>query len=298
MLPEVLQFQKWLRRKHPNTSTPIHYPSDLTLFFNWVDKLPAEITVQDIDAYIEHCQEAGHSIATQNRRLAAIRSFYEYLAVQSDAAPTNPVLPKRHFIPQGLRLPRDIQDSDLQKLFAAIHRPRDRAMFLIMLRCGLRVGEIRDLSLPDLYLEPARGSLPRLWVSGKGGSHRVVYLSGQALAALKAWLNERPISEDPAVFLNKFGKRFSITGIQDNLARCCRKAGLWITCHQFRHTFGRQMVEAKVPVTTIQRLLGHIRLRTTETYLHISDCQVQEDFEAAIQVIAKRFPQDLPGGKQ
>jgi hypothetical protein len=69
MLPEVIQFQKWLRRRHPNTSTPIHYPSDLTLFFNWIGKPPAEINVVDIDLFIDHCQQQGHSVSTINRRL-------------------------------------------------------------------------------------------------------------------------------------------------------------------------------------------------------------------------------------
>jgi len=291
MLAEIERFDKWLRRKSPHTTTPIHYVNDLKLFFAWANKPPSAITVRDVDAFIEHSQEREHSIATVNRRLASLRSFYHFLDMESDDAPPNPVVPKRHFIRQGQRLPRDVQDADLDKLFAVITSSRDRAMFLLMLRCGLRVGEVRNLSLNDLYLQPTPGtrSVPRAWLHGKGGSERVVYLSAQPLAALQAWLEVRPASSAPAVFVNRFGEWLTVTGIQDRLAKYCHQAGVWITCHQFRHTFGRDLAEARVPVTSIQRLLGHARLRTTEVYIHISGGQVQADYDAAMQQITRRL---------
>ncbi len=140
------------------------------------------------------------------------------------------------------------------------------------------MSEVRKLSLTDLYLEPAPGNLPRLWLNGKNGSQRLAYLSPHSLEALQAWLAIRPRVQDQAVFLNRFGRRLTVTGIQDRLAHHCRQAGVWITCHQLRHTFARHMVEAGVPVTTIQKLLGHQHLRTTQVYLHISDQQVQANY--------------------
>lgn len=296
MLPEIERFKKWLRRKAPHASTPIHYGNDLELFFTWINKPPNKVSVKDIDTFIEHSLMLGHAAATINRRLAAMRSFFRFLIVESENASINPVVPRRHFIRLGLQLPRDIQDQNLEKLFTVISGPRDRAMFLLMLRCGLRVGEVRNLSLNDLYLEAAFGSLPRLWLHGKGGKQRVVYLSAQPLAALQVWLQIRPEVEDEAVFLNRFGKRLSVTGIQKRLMKYCHEVGLWITCHQFRHTFGRHLIEARMPVTTIQKLLGHAHLQTTQLYLHISDSQVQEDYEAAMQEIVRRL--SLDGGER
>jgi site-specific recombinase XerC len=290
MLPEIERFNKWLRRKSPHASTPLHYTSDLKLFFAWLGKTPAEVQVHDVDAFMEHCQQAGHAIATVNRRLAAIRSFYDFLAVESDQAPPNPVLPKRHYVRRRQHLPRDVQDGDVARLFAVISAPRDRAIFLLMLRCGLRVGEVRNLSLDDLYLQPAPTCLPRLWLHGKGGAQRVVYLSSQPLAALLAWLALRPRVTDPAVFLNRFGHRLTVTGIQDRPAAYCHQAGLHLTCHQLRHTLGRHLTEARVPITTIQRLLGHARLRTTELYLQISDAQVQAEYDTAMAEVSRHLP--------
>jgi site-specific recombinase XerD len=295
MLPEIERFQKWLRRKAPHASTPKHYGNDLELFFAWLQKLPDEVRVADVDSFIECCQQDGLALTTINRRLAALRSFYHFLILETENALKNPVIPKRHFIRLGQHLPRDIQDPVVEKLFSVIAGPRDRAMFLLMLRCGLRVGEVRNLSLNDLYLDPAFGSLPRLWLHGKGGGQRVVYLSAQPLAALRVWLDIRLVVKDEAVFLNRFGKRLTVTGIQKRLMKYCQQAEIWVTCHQLRHTFGRHMVEARTPVTTIQKLLGHACLQTTELYLHISDSQVQEDYQAAIQEVIRRLP--LEGGQ-
>jgi site-specific recombinase XerD len=295
MLPEITQFQQWLRRRNPQSSTAVHYGSDVSLFFAWLDKPIGEVTAGDVDAYISHCQTEGHAVATINRRLAALKAFYDYLAVMNEKAPANPVLLKRHYIRQGKRLPRDVEDKVLAQLFEAITSARDRAMFLLMLRCGLRVGEVRTLDLGDCYLHPAPGQLPRLWVRGKGGDQRVAYLSTQTLTVLQAWLDERPSVSCPAVFLNRFNERLTVTGIQLCLAAYCRRVGIWLTCHQLRHTFARHLVEAGVPVTSIQRLLGHARLRTTETYLSISDNQVQADYRAAMTMLAGRLALETGG---
>ena len=294
MLPEVERFRKWLRRRNPDATTPIHYTSDLELFFTRLDKPLTQVSVMDIDRFIEHSQTQGHANATINRRLAAIHSLYHFLSVESDSAPRNPVVPKRHMIRQGRRLPRDVEDAVLEKLFAVITLPRDRCMFLLMLRCGLRVGEIRNLSLDDVHLQTTRGthSVPRLRVRGKNSDERIVYLSAQAQMALKTWLATRPQSKDEALFLNRFNQRFTVTGIQDRLMHYCHLTGTWVTCHQLRHTFGRHLAEARVPVTTIQRLFGHARLRTTELYVHLSDPNVQASYEAAMVEITRRLPLD------
>ncbi len=294
MREELARYRQWLRRKSPSSSTLRHYTSDLELFFRFANKPPGEVTLRDVDGFIGHCQRQGHRPSTINRRLAALHSFYRFLAVESDAAPPNPVLPHRHYIRKGRHLPRDVEDHVLQRLFDVISDTRDRAIFLLMLRCGARVGEICALSLGDLYLQATPGGLPRLWLHGKGGYERVAYLSAQVLTALKAWLKVRPKVTDQAVFLNWWGRRLSVSGVQKRMEHYCRQAGLHICCHQLRHTFGRHLAEARVPVTTIQRLLGHHYLRSTEAYLNVSDGQTQDDYNAAMLKVTARLR--LPGG--
>jgi site-specific recombinase XerD len=296
MLPEIVQFGKWLRRKSPHASTHSDYTKDLRLFFTWADKPPDAITPRDIDRYIEHCQEMDLATATINRRLWAIQGFYRFLGVHAgaDHAPLNPILPDYHFLRKGRQLPRNARDEDIVRLFAAIEKPRDRAMYLLMLRCGLRVGEVQRLSLHDLYLHPQHGGFPRLWLNGKRSTQRVVYVSHQALDALNAWLDVRPEVKTQAVFVNRFGDRIARNGIEVLLGRYCRKAGVWITCHQLGHSFGRHMTDAGMPATSIQRLLGHTRLSTTQLYLHVSDPKVQADYESAIERVIERL--SLDGG--
>jgi integrase/recombinase XerC len=289
MLPEIERFGEWLECGNPRASTHVHYTGDLRCFLAWAGKPPSAITLRDVDAYVEHCRGLGHAVATVNRRLAAIRSFYRFLDLEANDAPPNPVRPRRHFIRQRRRLPQDAEDTDVERLFAAITAARDRAMFLLMLRCGLHVGQVRGLSVGNLQLQPTRGDPPFLWMGDEDGRRRVVYLSPQALAALNRWLTVRPAVEDEAVFLSHLGRRLTVSGIQDRLAHYCRRAGVWITCRQLRHAFARHLVEAGVPVTSIRRLLGHAHIHTTRLYLRMSHRRVQADYETAMARIVRQL---------
>ena len=294
----VESFKRWLARKYPYSSTQLHYASDARLFFAQITKPALDVRVADIDKYVQDCLASGQKPATVNRRLATLRTFYEWLSFELDVPVKHPVIPRRHFMRVGERLPRDVRDADLETLFAAIASIRDRAMFALMLRCGLRVGEIHALSLQDIVapVNHSASSLARLHVVGKGNKERIAYLSAQAHVLLQAWLKARPLVEGDAVFINQHGRRLSVNGIQYILGKICLRSGLHITCHQFRHTFGRHMTESGMPVTSIQRLLGHSWMQSTEVYLHVSDPRLQADYEAAMITIAARLAMYEAGG--
>lgn len=281
MYPEIEQFRSWLACQYPTSSTRLHYSSDLVLFFVWAEKSPAEIDVNVVDNFIAHCQRQGYAPASINRRLVALNTFYYFLAMTEDNPPTNPVVPRRHFLPKTQPLPRDVRDKDVKILISSLENSRDRAIFRLMLDCGLRVGEVHNLSLSDISLD----SPPRLQAHGKGDKHRTVYLSPQAQDALYDWLNCRPVTTDRAVFLSRRKKRLSVAGIQFVLRKICAKTGIKLTCHQFRHTFGRRMAEAGMSVTTLQTLLGHTSLRATQGYVHLSDPHLQAEYDRAISSV-------------
>jgi site-specific recombinase XerD len=282
MYPEIESFKSWLTCQYPtSSSTRTHYFSDLVLFFTWAQKTPVDISIQEVDEFVTYCLQKGHAASSINRRLATLNTFYYFLAMTEDHPPACPVIPHRHFLPKNYPLPRDVHDKDVEASFAGLENLRDQAIFRLMFDCGLRVGEIHNLSLEDIFLD----SPPRLNVRGKGGKQRTVYLSPPAQDALQNWLTHRPITSDRAVFLSRRNKRLSVAGIQFILRQICKRTGQKITCHQFRHTFGRRMAEAGMSVTTLQALLGHESLRTTQGYIHLSNPHLRTEYDRAMSSI-------------
>jgi len=112
-----------------------------------------------------------------------------------------------------------------------------------------------------------------------------VYLSKTAAQLLSGYLAESPAQSEKRVFLNRRGKPITITGIQLQLAKYCRQADIWVTCHQLRHTFACRMIAAGVPVTSVQKMLGHTSIRTTQVYVRGADRQVEQDYHAGIQKV-------------
>jgi site-specific recombinase XerD len=235
------------------------------------------VTFHDLDRFVSQQAARGFKPATINRRLAAITALYTFLS-DEDPALVCPVLPRRHGLRQPQRLPRPVQKEELRRFFAVIQDARDRAMFTLMLRCGLRISEVAGLRLADLYLDEAQ---PRLVVRGKGSRERSAYLSPQAERTLRAYLAQRPLAACDFVFLSYLGDGMSTTAIHKRLMRYRAGAGVDITAHRLRHTFADDLLSADAPVTSIQKLLGHAWLETTQTYVAANDRQVQADYYAA-----------------
>ncbi len=280
MLAEIECFVNWLRRRNPEARTWRDYAYDLKQFAAAVgDQPPSAVTFHDVDRFVTGQAARGFKPATINRRLAAIRALYTFLA-DDDPALVCPVLPHRHGLKEPQRLPRPVQEADLAQFFAVIHDARDRAMFVLMLRCGLRISEVAELQINDLYLDEPH---PRLVAHGKGSKERSAYLSPQAERALRAYLAERPCTPSDFVFVSYLGDGMSTTAIHKRLMRYRKQAGIYLSAHRLRHSFANDLLGADVPVTTIQKLLGHRWLETTQTYVAANDRQVQADYYAACQ---------------
>ncbi|HVN53755.1 MAG TPA: tyrosine-type recombinase/integrase [Anaerolineaceae bacterium] len=236
MLSEIQEFVNWVQRRNPQARTWKDYRYDLAQFATLTgDTPPNSITFRDVDKFISQQAERGFKAATINRRLAAILSFYVYLSAE-DPSLVCPVLPRRHNLRQPQRLPRPVQEEELRAFFEAIQDPRDKAMFLLMLRCGLRIGEVAGLLLTDLYLDEPR---PRLVARGKGSRERSVYLSPQAERALREYLKARPKVACDFVFLGYHLHGLSTTAIHLRLMRYREEADSRLTAHRLRHSFGR-----------------------------------------------------------
>jgi site-specific recombinase XerD len=260
-------------------------------FVLWLDVPIEQVTHKKLLAFIDHLLSQRLTPKTINCYLDSIRGFYDYLINEEDVMITNPV--KRGYSLRLSRpLPRYLRDEQVSRLFDVIDSPRDRAMFKLMLRCGLRVEEVANLTLAALDLR--RGQV--FVYEGKGAKDRVVYLSKDAYQALVQYLKVRPCSRVKKVFLvdkGRFeGKPILVRGIQHRMQHYAQKAGLKVCCHQLRHTMATQLLNADADIVTIQDLLGHTRVKTTQRYSRVSNRKVQRDYYKAMAKVLERHSPD------
>ena len=194
----IKRFGAYLKRRNYAAHTIESYTLDLHLFFADHDGPPATITYRDIEAFIEKQQEQGLAPTTRNRRLHALRHFFEFL-LEDKQVFGNPVKAS-HFARLGRPLPRALSNAQVEALFAQLKHSMDKALFMVMLRCGLRVSEVVKLKLK--HLDWDQGAL---WIEqGKGQKDRRVFLSADAADSLKACLAVRPKGvPGDAVFWNR-----------------------------------------------------------------------------------------------
>jgi integrase/recombinase XerD len=297
-LDNVQRFEQYLRRRFPDRRTATDYVCDVRLFIGVCPKPWREVTLHDIDQFVDQQREAQRKPATIKRRVAALKTYFDFLAEDSDELQRpNPVRFKRHAGKQPRRLPRDLSDETVEQVWNTITSPRDRAWFALMLRAGLRVNEVVSLQQTDLLASPRADQPARLRVCGKGQKERIVLLTADAYAVLKTWLQARPASEQPYVFLNNRGGWLTSNGIEWLLHQYGEQAGLPLTPHQLRHTYARQLTEAGMPLTSLSKLMGHAQVSTTQLYTAGADPELVQAYQTAMAQLARqalKSPQPTP----
>jgi len=276
-----------LKRRNYSIHTIKNYLHTLRQFILWLNVPIEAVTYQKLTAYIDYLLDRRLQPKTINCHLNSIRRFYSYLHHEEQIALSNPV--KRGCKLRLSRpLPRHLRDQDVLHFFAVIKSCRDRAMFMLMLRCGLRVEEVANLSLAAVDWRRSR-----LYVySGKGQKDRVVYISRDTYDALAAYVRQRLSLRVKKIFLVEKGiykgKPLSVRGIQKRMEYYAKKAGLAISCHQLRHTMATQLLNADAALVSIQDLLGHSRIKTTQRYSKVSNLKVERDYFKAMEEVMKR----------
>ena len=264
-----------------------NYLNTLKHFAIWLDVAIEEVTHKKVLSYIDFLLDKTLKPKTINCHLDSIRGFYEYLRAEEELSIPNPV--KRGYALKLSRpLPSHLRDEEISTLLSVITKARDRAMFMLMLRCGLRVEEVSNLSLATMDLKRRRIYI----LNGKGSKDRVVYASKDAYDALMQYLKLRPRSRAKRVFLVEKGtyrgKPISVRGIQKRMEYYAKKANLKVSCHHLRHTMATQMLNADADLVTIQDILGHSRIKTTQRYCKVSNLKVQRDYFKAMEVVMQR----------
>lgn len=301
-------------RARPNTVRA--YAHDLKVFFEVVDKEPAEVTPADVMAFVTAQRRprpgaekvvrisdgaGGLSSATIKRRLAAVSSLYGYLVIRGDASvSSNPVprgLPTRRdrrevravpLVRGTRRLPRILEPAQVEALMASLRTQRDRAMVQAMLLGALRRCEVLDLRLGDLRL----GEWRVLVANGKGGHQRIAPVSRTFFATVAAYMNdERPAeATTDRLFVVLKGPRrgqpLSAEGIDEILSGARGRAGLTRgTCHELRHTCLTRLREAGMAIEALQVQAGHRSIVSTRVYLHLADDWLANEYRRAAEAI-------------
>lgn len=259
---------------------------------------PLAVTKVDVRSYLRALYRDKQAAPTIARKLAAVRSFYRFLVRRGDLEidPTHGVRTPK----QPKRAPRFLSADDAQRLVEAPEgtdavAARDRAVMELLYGAGLRVGEVESLNLGAI--EPANGLVR---VTGKGNKTRVVPVGEHALSAVQAWLWRRPEmvraqDETPALFLSTRGGRYKSRAIQRLVAHsraACREGGA--TPHWLRHACATHMLGSGADLRSIQEMLGHARLSTTQRYTHVSVEKLMQAYDATHP---RAIAPEQPGGR-
>lgn len=283
----ILQYRRCLKRRNYSPHTIRSYMNNLKQFILWV-RVPIEaVTYQEILGYMDYLYNKRLGPKTMNCHLNTLREFYNYLKYEERIEIENPVKSRTVArVPEPL--PKYLKDEEVDRLFKVIKNKRDRAIFMLMLRCGLRVEEVANLTIHSFDLARSQVSI----FKGKGAKGRVVYISHDAHEAISDYLKSRRSLKTREVFLvekgSYKGKGISVRGIQKRMEYYAGEAGLQASCHRLRHTMATQLLNADADLVVIQDLLGHTRLKTTQRYCKVSNLKVQRDYHKAMAVVMNR----------
>lgn len=223
----------------------------------------------------------GISASSRARKLSAIKSFYKYLTVRTKQLQENPVAdleyPKlRKSLPKYLTLE---QSAALLQAVSGPNEKRDYAILMLFLNCGIRRSELVGLNISDVYED-------RIRVVGKGNKERFVYFGSACRKAIDAYLlerNQKVLSDNRALFGSRDGNRISVSAVHRLVKKALLQAGLDSTqfsAHKLRHTAATMMLSGGVDVKTVQEVLGHENLNTTQIYTHIENTELKIAAEA------------------
>ncbi len=287
-LSEQKQFRLWLAEfidylrsvRNLSENTLRAYASDLESYCSWIERegyAPLSISHRALRAWLFEQNKAHYSTRTINRRLSAVRGLYKWLVsmgytTQDNArAITSPKIDRR--------LPHTISHEELISLIESCNDEspqgiRDRALLELLYASGARISEISRLNIEDIIFASKQVRL-----LGKGSKERLVPLYDAALIALKTYLDTaRPqlvstkYREDKALFLSKRGRRMSADALRSTFKRYAAQAGLdtSVTPHATRHSFATELLSGGADLRSVQELLGHSSLSTTQIYTHLS----------------------------
>ena len=287
----LLSFMDFLSaERNASINTVSAYRRDIEEFLIYVsaDDSMKQLTPRDVRKWLAALTKKGLKRTTISRKLSSVRAFFKYLFRMGivDSNPAEPIsfalrsrsLPRNLTVAQALDILEKIPTTGLKLM-------RDRAMMELLYSTGIRVSELTGLDLDSISLSPEM-----IKVRGKGRKERVIPFGRHAKDAIENYLEERhgllkrlDKADEQALFVNKNGSRLSQRSVQRIVSAAALKAGIYsdVTPHVFRHTMATHLLEAGADLRSIQEILGHASVATTQKYTHLNMERLRQVFENA-----------------
>jgi len=276
-------FNYLANEKEVSDNTLKSYKLDITQFQEYINKLNINITnvtIEHIEQYKTYMkQEKRYTNRTRSRKLTAIKDFYTYISKKHNIS--NPAK-DIEFPPISKRNPTYLTVEEAQKIVNATktqpepYKSRDKLILLLFLTTGLRVSELTNIKVTDID-----GNILR--VIGKGDKERIVVLNRDVIKALKRYLKVRKDVSD-YLFISKFNRHMSVRSVQNVVEKYIKLAGLTkhLSAHSLRHTAATFMLKGKKDIRTIQQVLGHSNIQTTQIYTHVDEDMLEDAANATL----------------
>ena len=245
-----------------------------------------QVTKQDLEAFVEHVLDKGVTIVTVKTRLSVVYAFLRFL--HDKGLIRAELLVRRIKLRLPKPLPKAINPDEVKKLLSVLNNVRDRAMILVLLRTGMRIGELLNTRVDDIDLAERKIAI---WEAEKNLVGRVVYISDDAAAALAAWLNKRDRDRENAfLFYGQGQESLTYQGARSVFVKYLKKAGLQhkgYTLHCLRHTFASEVLNAGMHLEAVQVLLGHSNAEVTRRYARLTDRTREQEYFKSMKIIER-----------
>jgi len=241
-----------------------------------------DIRRQHIGAFIEHEQDRGLMISSVRQKLQNVYAFMRYLSREDRVVPE--LLLRKIYLKLPQRLPRAIPAEDVMKLLSVVNHVRNRAIILLLLRTGMRIGEALNLQPTDVDVN---GRTVKIYEGEKNATGRVVYLSEDARQAVADWLKMRKAYK-PYLFYSQGHNYLCYNSARVMFKKYLHKAGLGdkgYTLHCLRHTCATELLNAGMRIECLQQLLGHSKLEVTRIYARLTDKTREQEYFKAMAII-------------
>jgi site-specific recombinase XerD len=290
-IPGKKYFAQYIRHKFrinckPNTIRNDYNSINLLLTFMQSNKKAEleQLHRSDLEAFIEQEQDRGLSPSTLQNRLASVYAFIRFFV--ENKIIDSELLERKIHIKQPVALPKSMDTDDVDKILTVIDSTRDRAMIMLLLRTGMRIGELLNTKMSDVNLEEQQ---IRIIESEKTGTGRVAYFSNDAAEALYHWLKQRDFWKE-RLFYAHGRESMTYATARVIFKKYLERTGLShkaYTLHCLRHTYATGLLNARIPIDCLRDLLGHKNLEQTRRYANLSDKMREEEYFKAMAIIER-----------